>query len=155
MDKKGFGKTSWEGKSQNSYAKGGKRKFSQSPADSPKKPKGGRGPLTSEDFERAKKERLCFHCLGTHEKKDCPQLKHKDAEKGKGKEKALHMVQVLPLEDSPKFFVVHVSHTETSHECCLTASMWQQTFGPHELFCMHGTINGQRVCILVDDGSNS
>ena len=98
MDKKGFGKTSWEDKSQNSYAKGGKRKFSQSPADSPQKHKGGRGPLTREDFERAKNKRLCFHCLGTHEKKDCPQLRHKDAKKGKGKEKALHMVQVMDDE---------------------------------------------------------
>ena len=60
-----FAKTSWEDKSQNSYAKGGKRNFSQSPADLPQnpkgghqKPKGGRGPLTHEDFERAKNERL-------------------------------------------------------------------------------------------------
>lgn len=64
--------TSWEGKPQNSYPKGGKRKFLQSSADSPKRPKGGCGPLTSEDFERAKKEKICFQCLGTHEKKDCP-----------------------------------------------------------------------------------
>ena len=91
MDKKGFGKISWEDKSQNSYAKGSKRKFSQSLVDSSQKPKGGCGPLTHEDFERAKNE-------GTHEKKDCPQLRHKDAKKGKGKEKALHMVQVMDDE---------------------------------------------------------
>ena len=70
--------------------------------------------------------------------------------KGKGKENALHMVQVLPLEDSPKFFVVHVSHTETSHECCLTASMWQQTFGPHELFaCMEPLTDNMFVFWLM------
>ena len=50
MDKKGFGNTSWEGKSHTSSAKGGKRKFTPSPNDALNKPKGGRGPLTSEDF---------------------------------------------------------------------------------------------------------
>ena len=34
-----------------------------------------------------------------------------------------------------------------------SASMWEPTFGPHELDRMHGTINKQRVCILVDDGA--
>ena len=98
INKKGFGKTSWEDKSHNSYAKGSKRKISQSLVDSSQNPKGGHGPLTREEFERGKNEILHFHCLGTHEKKDCPQLKHKDAEKGKGKEKALYMVQVMDDE---------------------------------------------------------
>ena len=31
--------------------------------------------------------------------------------------------------------------------------MWQPTFGPNELFRMYGTINGHKVCILVDDGA--
>ena len=27
------------------------------------------------------------------------------------------------------------------------------TFGPHELFRLHGTINGRRVCVLIDNGA--
>ena len=39
------------------------------------------------------------------------------------------------------------------HECCLTASMWQETFGPHDLVRMHGSIYGHRVRILIDNGA--
>ena len=31
--------------------------------------------------------------------------------------------------------------------------MWQETFGLHDLVCMHGTILGHKVRILVDDGA--
>ena len=64
------------------------------------------------------------------------------------------MVQKLPLDASPKYSVVEVSHTAEMHECCLTASMWQETFGPHDLVYMHGSIYGHRVRILIDDGAN-
>ena len=114
-----------------------------------------RGPLTTANFERAKKQKLCFLCLSDqHAKKDCPCL-HDGKEVGtlKGKEKAMHVIQCLTLIDSPKYSVVEVLHDEAQHECCVLASMWQPTFGPHELHRMHGTINGQRVCILVDDGA--
>ena len=57
------------------------------------------------------------------------------------------------MDASPKYAVVEVSHTTVSHECCVTVAMWQPTVGPHKLFCMHGTINGQRIRILVDDGA--
>ena len=43
--------------------------------ESTKKSKSSRGPLSPEEFERAKREHLCFLCLGTHPKKDCPKLK--------------------------------------------------------------------------------
>ena len=117
-----------------------------------KKAKGSSDPLSSQEYEWAKKEKLCFICLSKeHEKKDCPQLPRKN--KDKGKEKAAHMVHKLPLDASPKYSAVEVSHTAEMHECCLTASMWQETFGPHDLVGMHGSINGHRVHILIDDGS--
>ena len=72
-------------------------------------------------------------------RKDSSQLKGREPERGK----ALHMVQVLPLEEYPKYSDVQVSHSELLHECCVTTAMWQPTMGPHELFRMHGTIEGQ------------
>ena len=63
------------------------------------------------------------------------------------------MVQKLPFDASPKYSTVEVSHTAELHECCLTASMWQETFGPHDLVRMHGSIYGHRVRILIDDGA--
>ena len=39
------------------------------------------------------------------------------------------------------------------HECHLTSSMWQPTFGPHDLVRMHGSINGHKVLILIDNGA--
>ena len=59
------------------------------------------------------------------------------------------MVQILPLDASPKYAAVEVSHTTVTHECNVSAAMWQPTVGPHELFRMHGTINKQRIRILV------
>ena len=113
-----------------------------------KKPKGAKGPLTSDELARARKENLCFNCLGQHARKDCPQLCSYDSVMNKVKEKAVHMVQLLPLEASTKYSAVQVSHQTTMHECCLTAALWKPTFGPHELFRLHGTINGRRVRVL-------
>ena len=42
---------------------------------------------------------------------------------------------------------------DVKHECQLTPSMWQPLFGPHELVRMHGSIQGHRVRILIDDGA--
>ena len=68
--------------------------------ETPKKPKGSSGPLSLQKYERAKKEKLCYNFVTKeHEKKDCPQLPHKN--KDKGKEKAAYMVQKLPLDASP------------------------------------------------------
>ena len=49
---------------------------------------------------------------------------------------------------------MQVSYTNAVHDCALTPSMWQETFGPHELVRMHGTIKGHRVRILIDDGAS-
>ena len=46
---------------------------------------------------------------------------------------------------------VEVNHHSCEHKCHLTTLPWQ--VGPHEIFCLHGTINGRQVCILVDDGA--
>ena len=47
-----------------------------------------------------------------------------------------------------------VSHMDVDHNCSITPSMWQQTFGPHELVRMHGAIKGHKVLILKDDGAS-
>lgn len=57
------------------------------------------------------------------------------------------------MEASPKYSKVEVSHYDDVHECGLMASMWPKTFRPHDLVCMHGTIAGHKVCILVDDAT--
>ena len=49
--------------------------------------------LSKEDFKRAKKENLCFLCMGNHSKRDYPKLKKERPQK----DKEVHMVQVLPL----------------------------------------------------------
>ena len=103
--------------------------------------------------EQRNKNCVSYVCQIKHAKKDCPRLQGKEARTSKGKEKAMHTIQCLTLKDSPKYSTVEVLHHEAQHECCVTASMWQPTFGPHELHRMHGTINGQRVWILVDDGA--
>ena len=109
-----------------SSSKNGKRKFNNfSKEDNGKKPKGARGPLSTNELELAHQEKLCFQCLGSHERKDCPQLKGNAPDKSKEKEKVLHMVQLLPLDACSKYLVVQVCHQAVQHEC---SSPWQLTF---------------------------
>ena len=63
------------------------------------------------------------------------------------------MAQVLPLDACPQYSVVQVNYQAPKHECCLIASPWQPTVGPYDLVRLHGTINGRRVRVLIDDGS--
>ena len=130
---------------------GHKRKDVGGSSGDPKKQKVRKGKLTSEELARARREKLCFRCLGKHEQKDCPLKLGNESDKGGGAEKAMHCVQVLALPECPKFLAVEVSHNSCEHDCQLTTSPWQ--VGPHELFRLHGTINGRRVRILVDDGA--
>ena len=95
---------------------------------------------------------LCAYLINIA-KKDCPRLQGKDGGNSKGKEKAMHSIQCLTLTYSYKYSAVEVLHDEAQHECCVSTSMWEPTFGPHELHRMHGTINRQHVHILIDDGS--
>ena len=120
--------------------------------DQHKKPKGAKGNLSSDELARARKEGLCYTCMGKHLWKDCPRA-HKDKDKEKGKEKAVHTVQLLSLVNCPKFLAVEYSHEAPHHECLLTQALWESHVGPHDLFCVHGTVNGRRVRVLVDDGS--
>ena len=95
----------WGRNAFNGFAsKTGKRKMdTHSKEDVSKKPKGVRGPLSSDELARARRDKLCFQCLGSHERKDCPQLKGNALEKNnKGKEKVVHTVQLLPLEACSK-----------------------------------------------------
>ena len=48
---------------------------------------------------------------------------------------------------------VEYSHEAPHHECLLTQALWESHVGPHDLFRVHGTVNGRRVRVLVDDGS--
>ena len=61
-----------------------------------KKSKGTKGPLSSNKLAWARKERLCFICLGNHQRKDFPR-----AQKDKGKEKAVQTMQLLTLAQCP------------------------------------------------------
>ena len=76
----------------NAFNNGGKRKFNNfskethnDKQDHAKKPKGGRGPLSSDELARARREKLCFHCLGSHEYRHCSLLKGNEANRAKGK----------------------------------------------------------------------
>ncbi|KAJ7518724.1 hypothetical protein O6H91_20G005100 [Diphasiastrum complanatum] len=102
--------------------------------------------LSRSDIERAKREHLCFICLGKgHNKSQCPKVQHKgntDETPGKNQngpfrkpeKKQVHTVQVLPLGQSPKVKSVHVSHINEAHTCSITANIWQPTVGPHTIF---------------------
>ena len=112
FDKKSTTKSTWGSRHSTALVKNGKRKFTSSVSEPVKKTRKSKGPLTTEEFARTKKEKLCFQCLSDeHSKQDCPQLKGNEKDKGKGKAKAVHMVQVLPLDASPKYATVEVSHT--------------------------------------------
>ena len=99
-----------------------------------KKTKSTSRPLSKEDLEYGKKENLCFLWMGDHTKKDCHTLKKARP----SKDKQVHTVQVFPLDISSQYSQVEVSHMDTIHECHLTSSMWQPTFGLHDLVRMHG-----------------
>ena len=58
---------------------------------------------------------------------------------------------IFALTECPKYLTMEVNHNSCNHNCQLTTLPWQ--VGPHELFHLHGTINGRRFCILVDDGA--
>ena len=52
-----------------------KHKFVGTSSEIQKKSKGSSGPLSPQEYEQAKKDKLCYHCLANdHEKKNCPQL---------------------------------------------------------------------------------
>ena len=105
--------------------------------------------LSKEDFERAKKENLFFLCMGDHPKKYCLTLKKAEP----SKYKQVHTMQVFPLELSSQYSQVEVSHMDLIHECHLESSMWQTTFGLHDLVRMHWSINSHKVRMLIDDGA--
>ena len=90
-----------------------KCKFNNDTHTKGKKPKSTSWPLSKEDYEHAKKENLCFMCLGNHNKKDCPNLKKARPSQSK----QVHMVQVLPLELSSRYSLVEVLHMDVKHEC--------------------------------------
>ena len=76
-----------------------KHKNNNDISDQAKKNKTSQKVLSEEDFERAKKDNLCFVCMGNHPKRDCPILKKARP----NKDKQVHMVQLLHLESSPKY----------------------------------------------------
>ena len=106
--------------------------------DNNKKSKGTKGLLASNKLARARKEGLCFNRLGSHQRKDCPR-KQKD----KGKEKVVHTVQLLTLAKCPQYLTIEYSHEGPPHECVLTTTPWENRVSPHDLFKVHGTVNGR------------
>ena len=65
----------------------------------------------------------------------------------------MHTVQLLTLAKCPHYSAIEYSHEAPPHECVLTPSPWENRVSPHDLFKIHGTIDGRRVRVLVDDGS--
>ena len=49
-----------------------KRKDTTTDTKETKRTKGSQEVLSKEDFEKVKKNNLCFICMGNHSKKDCP-----------------------------------------------------------------------------------
>lgn len=124
------------GKNGSQTNKNGKRRIDHSSKEDASKENNmmPKGPLSSDELARVSRDKVCFQCLGSHERKDCPQFKGNVPDKNKGKEKVMHMVQLLLLEDCSKYSVVQVCHQAIEHECCLTVSPWQSTFGSNDLF---------------------
>ena len=110
--------------------------------------------MTLQELERAKKENLCFVYLGSgYDKKSCPNKGTSHKHNVKKNDKQVHNIQVLPLDASKKFKEVEVCHSDATHACCVTSSMWILAVGPYDLVRMHGFINGHKVWIMVDDGA--
>ena len=59
----------------------------------PKKPKGNSNLLSSNKLATVHYDMLCFQLLGSHERKDCLQLRGEMFKHNNGNGKALHMVQ--------------------------------------------------------------
>ena len=85
--------------------------------------------MSSNKLARARKEGLCFICLGSHQRKDCPR-KQKD----KGKEKSMHTMQLLTLAKRPHCLTIEYSHEAPSHDCVLTTAPWENCVSPHDIF---------------------
>ena len=127
-----------------------------------KKPRPGKQKSQSkvgkkDQYEKARKENLCFNCFEPgHAKADCPKLKagrsSSDAKKDAKPSRQVHTVQRLPL-NAREFSEVVVSHMSDTHECCVTQAMWQPSVGPHDLVRLYGKIGGRRVSIMIDDGA--
>lgn len=129
------------------HGKGSKQPFKKQFFKGPK--------LTPEEFERAKKEKLCFKCMSpNHSVWNCTKNKSKGEEsRDKGKGKEIHVVQTLTLQGNEKFKSVEVLHEDRTHQCCVSTAMWQSTFGPHELVKMHGLVKGKWVRVMIDDSA--
>ena len=73
-----------------------KRKEGSDSRDTPfKKPK--KVKLSSDELARARRDNLCFLCLGNHERKHCPQKKgYEPEEGGKGTDKVCTACKFYP-----------------------------------------------------------
>ena len=91
-----------------------------------------------------------------HSKATCPKLVVGGSSNGAKKDgkssRQLHTIQTLTLS-SAEFIEVTVGHTDSTHACCVTQTMWQPSVGPHDLVCLYGTIGDHRVTIMIDDGA--
>ena len=81
-----------------------------------------------DQYEKARKENLCFNCFEPgHAKAECPKLKtghsSSDSKKDGKPSRQVHTIQRLPL-NSAEFSEVVVSHLSNTHECCVTQTMW-------------------------------
>ena len=110
----------------------------------PGKPKSQNKSVKKDQYEKARKENLCFNCFEPgHAKADCPKLKAGGSSNGAKKDgkpsRQVHTVQRLPLI-AVEFSEVVVSHSSDTHKCCVTQAMWQPLVRPHDLVCLYGMI---------------
>ena len=155
----GYKKTFFKKKDQKETNPNGNKRFKSPSGHASKSNSGSKGKfLSRKDYEKAKKDKLCFHCMDpNHDKANCPLLKSFEGDKSSAEAKTsrqAHLVQKLSLSpDSDEFTEITVSHTHMSHSYNVTKAMWTPTFGPHDLVRMLGTINGRKVRIMIDDGA--
>ena len=98
---------------------GGKPPYAQGhKGDNNETSKGTKSLLSSNKLAQARKEGLCFLCLGNHQRKDCPHV-----QKDNGKEKSVHTVQLLTLAQCPHYTAIEYSHEAPPHECVDESSM--------------------------------
>ena len=107
------------------------------------KPKNQSKLAKKDQYDKARKENLCFNCFEPgHAKATGPKLQFghssNKAKKNAKPSKQVHTVQRLPLS-SRELLEIVVSHMSDMHECCVTQVMWQPSVGPHDLVHLYGT----------------
>ena len=150
-----FFKSDKESGNSSEFTKGQGGRWKKKPRQG--KPKNQSKQAKKEQYDKARKDNLCFNCFEAgHTKAACPKLgaggSSSDAKKDGKSSRQVHTIQRLPLHFD-EFSEVVVSHMSSTHECSVTQAMWQPSVGPHDLVRLYGSLGGRRVSIMIDDGA--